>query len=588
MNQEYKEFREKVFSSMNTLARENEIFEDARMILGASNAEATLAKQDILKTIDTDWIDAIERALPHLDVIIRNPSVAIEDVEEVLPVELSRHINDRSVKHLAQHTNLILDIKGDEVIPQKILNVYRDETSITYENKFINTLLARLSAFVDKRYRALAGGRGTERKYKLDYTTEFDHHPSELGGRNSAKVNISIELTSPFDKDIDGASVDINEKYAMAVARIDRINRAMISYRSSTFAEKLGRTYIRPPVIRTNAILKNKDMKECLRLWEYIESFDKVGYSIQADVEAELPSDEYVRDLYSTVALQYVNFYNGVAEGESSRMLSQKHIFDTDPEFAGNVPEEDYNDYKVYDAEYKKMIPVSRLIANPPKFSKDEKRIAAAIDVALEADAILTARRRAEEEARRRAEEERKRREAEEARARAEEEARILAQKEAERRALEEAERARTEELERLAREEAERLLKEELEKLDEEARKRLLEERRLKAEQDEAERRARYKYMPEDGDLTGRHPLCPYTWSKYSTFSRKKKKQVKQYMDVVARYSNVQKQIMALSQLDDQVAAENKKFELLLLREEIKNELPGTDDWRSVLKFHE
>ncbi len=584
MNQEYMEFRDKVFSSMHALAKENEIFADAQMLLGSADTQASLSKQDILKSIDTDWIDIIEETMPHLDTVIRNPSVAIENVEEVLPVEVSRHINDRSVKHLAQHTNYILDIKDDEIIPQKILNVYRDETYLTYENKFVNTLLARLSAFVDKRYRALVGGRGTERKYKLDYSTDFEHHPSDDGGRNSARINLSIELTSPLNREISESTVDINEKYDMALARIERINRTVTSYLSSTFAEKLGRAYIRPPVIRTNAILKNKDMKDCLRLWEYIEGYDKIGYSIQSDVEGELPSSDYVHDLYSTVALQYVNFYNGVAESDSNRMLSKKQIFDSDAEFAADIPEADFNDYMVYDSEYKRMVPVSRLIANPPKFSKDEKRIATEIDIALEADRILTERRRAEEEARRRDAEEAKRRADEEARRLAEEEARRAAEKEAYRLSVLEARRA-AEEAARIAEEEAaERLrIRAEREKYENE-RARMLREAVLYAERMMARDRAAWKYAPEDGDFTGCHPICPYKWSEYSMFSRKKKKQIKLTMDIVARYRDAQKEIASLS---DGVLANQRKEELILLCDEIRSELPQKDGWLDILKYH-
>ncbi len=588
MNKEYQDFRDQVFSTMHSLAKENEIYADARMLLGSSQVEASLSKQDILKSIETDWIEMIEQALPYLDVVIRKPSVTIEDVEEVLPVEVSRHINDRSVKHLAQHTNYILDIKGDEIVPQKILNVYRDETYLTYENKFVNTLLARLSAFVDKRYRALVGGRGTERKYKLDYSTEFEHHPSLDGGRNSARINFSVELTSPLDKEIsEPTAVDINEKYADALERIDKINRAITGYRSSPFAEKLGKAYIRPPVIRTNAILRNKDMKECLKLWEYIESFDKIGYSIQTDVETQMPSDEFVRDLYSTVALQYVSFYNGVAEDDSNRMISKKHLFDMDPEFAANVPEEDLNDYKVYDSEYKKMVPVSRLIANPPKFSKDERRIAQAIDIALAADAILTERRRAEAEARRRAEEE--------ARLRAVEQARLAAEREAARLAAEEAARTAAEQAARLAAEaarlaalEAEQAERERLERFKlEDNKARTRKNAKLYDERQAAIRRAAWKYAPEDGNFTGRHPLCPYTWTEYSSFSRKRKKQIKLNMDKVARFGELQNK-MAQLKLGDKYPDTDMQIKSLFAEcEMLVDDLPRDEGWIEILQYH-
>ncbi len=422
MGSRYDNFREMVFNSMQKLAKDAPAFEDAQMLVGGSEATASLIEQDIYKSIDTEWIDAIEQTLPALDIIVRNPSVAIEDVDEILPVELSRHITDKSIKHLAQHTNFIQDIKDGEVIPQKLLNVYHDETYLTYENKFINTLLARLAAFVDKRYRALLGSCGTERNYKFAYNTEFEHYLPETDSRNKAKISLNIELTAPLDNEENDKNAELNEQYILAFDRLKRINMAIRAYQSSAFAQAMGRQYIRPPVIRTNAILKNKNLKECLVLWEYIESFDKVGYSIHMNEALEKPSNDYIGDLYSSVALQYTNFYYGVVDSEDVRMLSNKKMYEVQPEFETSTPEEELEDYQVYDTEYKKTVPVSRLMNNRKKLSEDEKRMHRAILVALKADEILNEdikkkeeemrrlarQRRAEEEARRKAEEEKR------------------------------------------------------------------------------------------------------------------------------------------------------------------------------------
>ncbi len=623
MSSEYKAFRDKVFFAMRNLAKEDEAFADAQMLLGSATSTVRLSKQDVLKSIDTDWIDMIEYTLPYLDTVIRTPTAAIQDVEEVLPVEISRHINDRSVKHLSQHTGLILDIKDDdEVIPQKILNVYRDETRLTYENKFINTLLARLSVFVEKRYTALAGGKGTERKYKFDYSTEFEHHPLDDVGRNSAQINLSIELTSPLGKEISESTVDINERYDTAFARIERIRNALLGYRSSDFAEKLGKAYIRPPVIRTNAILKNKNMKECLKLWEYIEGFDRVGYNVQLDVETAMPGDDYIGSLYSTVALQYVDFYSGITESEVKRMLSKKQLNEATPDFESDIFEEELKDYSVYDSEYKKMSPVSRLSANRPRLSDDEKRIISAIKAALETDRILAERRRAEEEAIRRAEEEARRAAEEEARRIAEEKARLEAEEsarrmdeerarreaeEAARRAAEEAARLEAEEKARREAEEkarleaeeaARRAAEEEARRIAEEEARRIAEEKaRIEAElvaqrlaeekaMREAAERAAYKYMPEDGDLTGRCPLCPYKRSEYDEFPRKKKKKVKQNMDAVARYRSTQLELLSLQDMADE-DSEAKKNELEAICREIIAELPDKPKWNDIIKLH-
>ena len=150
--------------------------------------------------------------------------------------------------------------------------------------------------------RVLNGTSGTEVNYKFGYTTEFEHFASKDGGRNSARVDLRIELTSPLGSEITESDLEINERYIEALNRIKRINTALIGYGSSAFAQKLGKNYVRPPIIRTNAILKNKDLRECLNLWEYIENYEKVGYSFVGDKYYELPSADFVSGMYSSAA----------------------------------------------------------------------------------------------------------------------------------------------------------------------------------------------------------------------------------------------------------------------------------------------
>ena len=433
MNKIYEEIKSKTLSAMRSLAKECPSYEDAKMLIASSETAVSLKRNKVHKRIDTEWVERIEAAIPYIDTIVRNPSIMIEDIDEVLPVEVSRHITEKSIKHLAQHTNLILDVKGDEITPSKILNVYHDETLLTYENKFVNTLIARLSAFVDKRLKALKGGSGTEVNYRFDYQTEFEHFTSSNEGKNTAKVNLQVELTSPSGLDHTEADLELNEAYKSVLKRVEYISNAITSFQSSAFLQSLKRNYIRPPVIRTNAILKNKNMKECLNLWEYIESFDKVGYSFVGDEYREMPSDDFITSLHPSVALQYTTFYHGVVENaEENRLLTEKHLFETFPEFNDELNPEELEDFLVYDSEYKKLVPVSRLMNNRKKLSEDEKRIHNAIIVALKADEILNAEQMAKEaEARRLAREARIREEEERRRREEEEKARLKAELEA-------------------------------------------------------------------------------------------------------------------------------------------------------------
>jgi DNA-binding LytR/AlgR family response regulator len=99
-------------------------FADTQMLIAASDVAATLKRSTIHKNIDAEWVDRIEEALPYLDLIVRNPTIMIEDVDEILPVELSRNIAEKTIKHLAQHTNMIQAItEKDEVIPLEVPSV---------------------------------------------------------------------------------------------------------------------------------------------------------------------------------------------------------------------------------------------------------------------------------------------------------------------------------------------------------------------------------------------------------------------------------------------------------------------------------
>ena len=594
MNKQYEELKDKAFSVFRTLAKECEPFADAEMIVAAADTNVSLKRNKISRTIEIEWIERIEATIPALDTIIRFPSVAIEDVDEILPIELSRHITEKSIKHLATHTNLILNATDDEVTPSKILNVYHEETYLTYENRFINTLLARLCAFVDKRLQALSGGSGVEANYKFDYLTEFDHDLPDHDGKSSAKVNLHIELTSPLDKEMTEADIELSERYIEALNRLKRINMALISYRSSAFAQKLGRNYIRPPVIRTNAILKNKNLRECLNLWEYIENYDKVGYSFVADHTIDMPSPDYVGGMYSSVAWQYLAFYSGIVkDGEDNRVMTKKHISETFPEYDDVFDEDELQDYLVYDSEYKKTVPVSRLLGNRKKLSEDEKKIREAIDVALKADELINA-----EMLRREAEERRLAREAH------------LAAEEAERQAEAERIRAEEEERARLAAEEAARLAEEDAQRIAEEEQKRaaleISEEIASIAASGESDetvaemiesaidrgvrmmssdtKRSPFAFADEEG--AEGQVLLPYTRAQYLALPRKKKKSVLMNVKKLVNYNATKRLLDALYDMKSDNPRILSRIEALEIRlEEESRFLPNSQLWQNAVQ---
>ena len=238
------------------------------------NRQLTMSRRYLLRALDETWIRAVEEALPVLDTVIRNPQRQLREKEKVLPIEFSRNITSRSVRHLTQHTNLIAKVEGDVITPSKILNVYSDETVKTYENKFVNTLLLRLYTFVYQQCDTVLE-RGLDATVTtLQFSDDFSV------GDTHGRVHLTLEYE---EKPADGLAMRTDARYTDLWRRAQHIRSVTGAYQHSDFVRSMGQNYVRPPIIRTNAILKNKDLRQCLALWEFLEGYENAGYTLLID-----------------------------------------------------------------------------------------------------------------------------------------------------------------------------------------------------------------------------------------------------------------------------------------------------------------
>ena len=156
--------------------RDDKLFESLESLIRSSRNTFAMNRKIMEKVIDVSWVEAIENGLVHVDNFLRAPRKTIEDVEEVVPIALSKKITVESVKHLAQHTDLIqsIDKRTGKITPSKILNVHKEESMMTYENKFVNTLIDRLYIFINTRYEKLAQVTKDEKVMSMGYDTDID------------------------------------------------------------------------------------------------------------------------------------------------------------------------------------------------------------------------------------------------------------------------------------------------------------------------------------------------------------------------------------------------------------------------------
>lgn len=436
----------------------DELYDGFRSLLSSGGSTIALNHKVMEKAIDVSWVEAIENGLVYVDNVMRNPRKTIENVEEVVPIALSKKITVDSIKHLAQHTDLIqsVDPKTGKITPSKVLNVHKEESMMTYENKFVNTLIDRLYIFINRRYEKLKAVSKDEEVFAMEYNTALD----ASGGR---KMNMTLRIETVDSLETTGAGG------ATMWERVEKIRSIIESYKASPFCQQMGANYIRPPVMRTNAIMKNVDLKACLTLWQFIESYDKVGYEINVSDSAQKPSDEYIQNLYSLTALNFLLFRSFTRESEEQlETLKTKKGKSVAPKILKKFDKDDPKAYNLgvdaAEAEISSasVPPISQwLPADADQIMKEIDKVIAIERKYIEEEERkkIEAERIAEEKRRKQEEEERRRREEE----RRKEEERILALEKAERERKEREEKERLE-AERIQRERREREEKERLE----------------------------------------------------------------------------------------------------------------------------
>lgn len=213
-------------------------------------------------TEDIEWIDIIEQTVPHIDAIFRNPNRFIVNEEDIVKIELARQVTVESVKHLAKHTNLIQDIEEDgSVRPSKILNINKEETYNTYENRLIYTLIINTKIFISQKKAAIMERANVKEKNNkvMDYTSS--------GIYNNKSVSMTMHLES--DKISGGAN-----KSAELLERIKTVEEKMTDLSSSDVyktIDKLHVSLVRPPIKKTNVVLKNVHFQYAMKLWNYLQ-----------------------------------------------------------------------------------------------------------------------------------------------------------------------------------------------------------------------------------------------------------------------------------------------------------------------------
>lgn len=337
---------DKMVKNFNPEVEEDAFYQYFYNLLETGMNYCKLMNVKLIKSIDEEWVNEIELALPSLYEVVMHPRKFIEEQREVVNIAMARNINSESVRHLIQHSNMIdkYDEEGN-VVPNRILNVFKEESFNVYENRFVCTLLAELQQFVNKRYNII-----------------FEHSKDELGTffeMESRVDNYTETVEYKFQVKIRDKQTDLdNEKDNTNIfTRISKIYKNVNSLVNTEFVRVVrGYPAVRHPIVKTNAIGKNTHYKACHRLWNFIYAYDKVGYRVELVKQEPVISRQFEKELYNSFIWNYAMLHNQVDETSKVDVNREKQQKETDIKYIRQMLDEIIRNCDIPDANLRKIV----------------------------------------------------------------------------------------------------------------------------------------------------------------------------------------------------------------------------------------
>ena len=342
INELYAKYTEQVGETLE----EDRYFQYLFEMVQAGNNTLQQKNRILHKVVDESWLTVVEEGIDAIFNIVDKPRRFITTAEEVVPVALARKITADSVRHLSQNTQFITTNAAGEIRPTHILNVSTEESYDLYENRFVYHLIQRLFAFVDKRTDVIFWSTGDETCNVMSMESKIDDAYEEI----SYKVEMTIKNRQSFVEN-DSDNMDVFK-------RIDRVRRMSRTLRNSSFCDLMnGCARVYSPIQRTNLMMKDPDYRACYKLWQFIESYDEVGYTIEEQDSALEFDEEYLLQMYTNLITNYTVF-KSLLESDPRQMteIETKHRDPVKPKFIKKIEVQIVDDYNIPDVEVRKVI----------------------------------------------------------------------------------------------------------------------------------------------------------------------------------------------------------------------------------------
>jgi hypothetical protein len=251
------------------------------------------------KKFEEDWLVNIESFFSSLNHIIRNLKNALKYEDEILPIEKTRRTNPESIRHLIRNTRNIKEVSEDgSVVPERVLNILSEIDYGIYENRFIMTLIDRLHYYLLDRLNVIKQHiHGFEE-------TKFKTESSFIVNNIDYRLNVDLVAV----KDIDTVEIDTHNK--RVYERTQEAHKIVSQMYRSDFMQTMKRyKKVKPPIMKTQIILRNPDFRNAYMLWLYLDQLHVLDYTLEQAIIDQSLTANYRNQINQILMTMFSSFY---------------------------------------------------------------------------------------------------------------------------------------------------------------------------------------------------------------------------------------------------------------------------------------
>lgn len=260
--------------------------------------------------IENDWLEAAEEGLEYIGRAIGEERQFIRSNGEVVPIEKVKSVSRESAEHLARHGEFITRRQGEDIVPDKLYTVERLNDYTVYENRFLYMLLCYLRDFISYRYGKITEYVNTYRgRLRVEKT-------ADTGARRTSVTLVAEDVRKNDERMLEKSGVKSQ------LSRMDGALKTVHLLLGTPLMQEVAKVpMLKPPVTETNVLKMDKNFKGALRLYYFLVSYQKDGFTVRQTTRRFSPLSDGAADEFSEAEelVTFLMYEYGMQIGEELR-----------------------------------------------------------------------------------------------------------------------------------------------------------------------------------------------------------------------------------------------------------------------------